>query len=293
MHRCMMRARIAVAVTAAATAVACGSGDTRRVDGPAGMLAVNDGGGPPGRLPVVFVHSLAGNTAQWRAQLEHLRPERRAVALDLRGHGRSAAPADELYTLDAMADDVAAVVDALGIDRFVLVGHSMGGDVAMTYAARHPDRVAGLLLADANGDPSQIPASAWDVLLAHLASDAYGQTIGGHWSHINQQSRPDVRERVFRDLRATPKAAVVGAFRSMRRFDPRAALEAYGGPVAGVVSDLNNTPASLHNVIPELDTAQIHDTGHWVQMDKPEEFNRLLDAFVEGVEAGEPRRARR
>ncbi len=127
--------------------------------GPAGALAVDDGGS--GGLPVVFVHSLAGNSTHWTAQLEHLRPSRRVVALDLRGHGRSEPPRDSNYTIAAIAGDIAAVVDTLRLDRFVLVGHSMGGGVALTYAGNHPDRVAGLALLDPISDGKQIsPAEA-------------------------------------------------------------------------------------------------------------------------------------
>lgn len=284
--------REVMALIAGAMVVAACAGPraAQQVRGPAGGLAVDDGGS--GDLPVVFVPSLAGNTAQWRAQLEHVRLTRRAVALDLRGHGASDPPVDGVYALEGFASDVAAVVDAVGLSRFVLVGHSMGGDVAMTYAAQHPDRVAGLLLVDPNGDPSLIPAGAWDALLMHLESDAYVQTIETHWAQITRNADSAVRRRVMADLRATPKGAVVGAFHSMRRFDPRTALEAYGGPVLSVISDLNNTPFSLHNAIPEVDTAQVQGTGHWLQMDKPGEFNRLLDAFVEEVEAGEALRRR-
>ncbi len=270
-----------VALPSLAVLLSCGGGEGGRISGPAGSLAVDDGGS--GGVPVVFVHSLAGNTGQWRAQLDHLRPRRRAIALDLRGHGASDPPRDGDYTLHAMAGDVAAVVDTLGLARFVLVGHSFGGDVAMTYAARHPDRIAGLLLVDPDGDPSGIPAAAWDGLIGALESDAYRRTIEAHWATINQNADSAVRERVLADLRATPPEAVVAAFKSMRRFDPRAALQAYRGPATSVVSDLNNAPFSLHNVIPELETVRVHGTGHWLQMDKPDEFNRLLDTFLADV----------
>ncbi len=106
---------------------------------------------------MVLVHSLAGNSGHWSSQLEHLRRTRRAVALDIRGHGRSEPPKDSNYTIAAMAGDVAAAVDALRLDRFVLVGHSMGGGVALAYSGRHPDRVAGLVLVDPIGDGKQIP----------------------------------------------------------------------------------------------------------------------------------------
>src|SRR5688500_10480985 len=122
---------------AAALLAACGgeSMSPARIAGPAGAIAVDDGGS--GGLPVVLVHSLAGNSTHWSRQLEHLRRTRRGVALDIRGHGRSEPPKDGDYTIAAMAGDVAAVVDALGLERFVLVGHSMGGGVALTYAGAH------------------------------------------------------------------------------------------------------------------------------------------------------------
>src|SRR5688572_31487527 len=76
--------------------------------GPAGRLHVDDRGS--GGVPVVFLHSFAGSSQQWRDQLDHLRPSRRALAIDLRGHGQSEAPASGGYSVDAMADDIAAVV---------------------------------------------------------------------------------------------------------------------------------------------------------------------------------------
>lgn len=74
-------------------------------------IFVDDGGA--GSVPVVFVHSLAGNTQQWSAQLSHVRTTRRAVALDLRGHGQSLPPAKGDYAIDAMAQDIQMVIEQL------------------------------------------------------------------------------------------------------------------------------------------------------------------------------------
>src|SRR3712207_4302400 len=180
-------------------------------------------------LPVVFLHSSAGNASQWSAQLEHLRPRRRAVALEWRGHGRSGSPADGDYSFPAMAADVNEAVDRLGIERFVLVGHSGGGLVALEYAADRQERVAGLLLADPAGDARQVPSEQMEPLLAGLASDAYAQTIGQYWEFLLTGSDAAVRERVMADLRSTPKEAVVGFFRAHREYDPLRALRRYGG----------------------------------------------------------------
>jgi pimeloyl-ACP methyl ester carboxylesterase len=105
------------------------------IKGPAGKIFVDRGGF--GGIPVVIVHSLAGNTTQWQAQLAHLRQKRLAVAFDMRGHGKSDPAQNHDYSLTAMAQDVGAVVDSLEIQKFVLIGHSYGGGVIATYAGQH------------------------------------------------------------------------------------------------------------------------------------------------------------
>ena len=152
-------------------------------------LYADDGGG----LPVVLLHSCAGSASQWSAQLGHLRPQRRAVALDWRGHGRSGNPADGDYSFTAMAADVAEAADRLGIGRFVLVGHSAGGLVSLQSAAEHPERVAGLLLVDPAGDARKVPSEQMEPLLTGLDSDAYWDTIGEYWRFLLTARLPRYR----------------------------------------------------------------------------------------------------
>ncbi len=132
-----------------------------------GSINVEDTGS--GGVPVVFVHSLAGNAGHWLRQLEHLHGERRAVALDLRGHGQSDPPRDGDYSIESMAGDIDVVVNALGLQRIVLVGHSMGGSVSIAYAGLHPEKVAGLLLADPSGDARKVPKEQMDPVPGSIA----------------------------------------------------------------------------------------------------------------------------
>jgi pimeloyl-ACP methyl ester carboxylesterase len=249
-----------------------------------------DDGGTGGPLPVVFLHSSAGNASQWSAQLEHLRPRRRAVALEWRGHGRSGSPADGDYSFPAVAADVDEAVDRLGIERFVLVGHSGGGLVALEYAADRQERVAGLLLADPAGDARQVPSEQMEPLLLGLASDAYAQTIGKYWGFLLTGSDAMVRERVMADLWSTPKEAVVGFFRAHRAYDPLPALRRYVGPKLSVITLVNDAPFGLHNLSADLPHTIFTGTGHWLQMDKPDEFNRILDEFLAHIEGKQPDR---
>ncbi|MEA2725180.1 MAG: hypothetical protein QOH59_2951 [Gemmatimonadales bacterium] len=247
---------------------------------PAGTLAVDDGGSGSG-LPVVFVHSLAGNSTHWAAQLEHLRRDRRAVALDVRGHGRSEPPKDSNYTIAAIASDIAAAVDTLGLDRFVLVGHSMGGGAALTYAGAHPDRVAGLVLVDPIGDGKQIPPAEAKAYLGGFESN-YDSTSQAYWATV---AGPDsaIQKRLLADLKATPREAVVQALRDIMGFDPDPALARYSGPKLAIVTPHNDMPSSLHRLGKGFPHRVVEGTGHWIQLDKPEELNRLLDEFLTTV----------
>ena len=246
-------------------------------------LNVDDGG--TGGLPVVFVHSLAGNTSHWSTQLEHLRKKRRALAFDIRGHGNSESPKDGDFAIESLANDIDVVVDELGLKRFVLVGHSSGGTVAIAYAGSHPEKVAGLLLADPSGDARKVPAEQANQLISALESDSYSKAIEDYYGMLLTGSQHAVRVKVIQDLRNTPRETVIGIFKSTLKYDPLSPLQFYKGPELSVVTSLNDAPFSLHNLDTNLPHIQVTGTGHWLQMDKPEEFNRILDDFLAFVES--------
>ena len=251
-----------------------------------------DDGGPTNEqgvetLPVLFVHSLAGNTQQWSAQLEHLRKTRRAIAIDLRGHSRSRSPEDGDYTIDALAQDIHAAVVQLGIERFILVGHSMGGSVALAYAGAYPQHVAGLLLVDPSGDSTQMAAEEVEQYLGALQSEAYANVIEGYWQQLLTSATSAVQQQVMDDLRNTSPETIVGALKGLFAYNPLPALARYPGPKLSIITPANDVPFSLHALLPDLPVQRITDTGHWLHMDKPDAFNAILDDFVNLVEEPE------
>ena len=181
-----------------------------------------------------------------------------------------------------MAEDIAAIVDTLGINRFVLIGHSMGGGVALEYAGAHPNRVAGLVLVDPIGDGKQIPPAEAKAYLAGFESN-YDSASQAHWTTV---AGPDsaVRTRLLADLKATPKEAVVQVLRDIMQFDPDPALARYSGPKLSIVTPHNDMPFSLHRLGKGFPHRMVEGTGHWIQLDKPGEFNRILDEFLETQE---------
>lgn len=253
-----------------------------RLAGPAGELAVDDGGS--GGVPVVLVHGLGGSAEHWRPQLDHLRAERRALAIELRGHGGSEPPDDGAFGIERFAADVAAAVDELGIDRFVLAGHSLGGSVAVEYAARHPERVAALLLVDPSGDQTRAPRAETDAFLETVRADTPGE-MRLYFRQILIGAGPGVAERVLADLDRVPPEGLTGALESVADFAAADALGRYPGPKLAVISDLNSLPYSLHRLVADLPAVLMTGTSHWPMLDRPDDFNRVLDGFLARVES--------
>ena len=275
----MLNANRAIACVVMAGLLMRSLDDGRFVTGPAGRLYVDVRGA--GGLPVVFVPSLAGTTRHWEPQLAHLAATRQVVAVDLRGHGRSDPPASSAYEPRDFGRDLQAVLDALEIPRAVLVGHSMGSAAAVAFASEHPSRVAGLLLVDPVDDPLKRPPDPdFEKSMARLEGDAYSQTIEGYWRQILVHAAPGVQALVMADLKATPQRTVVESMLALARFDTSRALARYRGPVMSVTTPLNDYPSSLHRLDPGLAHERMTGVSHWLQLDRPEAFNRILDAFL-------------
>ncbi|HYS55823.1 MAG TPA: alpha/beta hydrolase [Thermoanaerobaculia bacterium] len=247
------------------------------VNGPQGRLHVDDGG-RGSAVPVLFVHGNTGNLTQWRAQLDHVRQSRRAVAFDLRGMGQSETARNGDYSIKAMADDVEAVVDALQLRHFVIVGHSYGGTVVAAYAAGHPDRVAGVVFADSAGNVKIDPKQA-NAFLDRIRADK--DAVVPQWfAPILKGSRGEVKNAVLESTRHTPADVIAGALGGLLDVDMRQFLAAYRGPRIAIAAADIESPASLHVQFPDIPVKKIRGTGHWLMMDKPDAFNALLDEFL-------------
>jgi pimeloyl-ACP methyl ester carboxylesterase len=250
-------------------------------EGPRGRLRVDDGG--HGGLPVLFVHGNGGNRTQWKAQIEHLRATRRAVAFDLRGMGESDPAGDADYSVAGFSQDVAAVADALGLDRFVLVGHSFGGAVVADYAGRHPDRLAGLVFADVAGDIRDTPEKALAALRDGLLPEHYEDFTTRWFQGILAGGTDATKRAVLRSLAATRPEVFTAATMSLYVFDPVSALAPYRGPRLHIASFLADKPAAIHRAYKDMPVQLIRGASHWLMLDCPDAFNRDLDAFLATV----------
>ena len=253
------------------------------VQGPNGRLAVTDLG--VGEPPCLFIHGLGARASFWADTLEHVAREHRAVAFDLRGHGASAMPADDRFSLEAFAADALAVADALGFGRFVLVGHSLGASAAVAAAAMAPERLAGLVLVDAAGEFAGAPPGALEQFAHALETDAYREVITDAFLANLDRANDRTRALVLRSLAETEQRVVAAAYRSLLAYHPRGALARFGGPVLLVVDSANESSFSLHAQAPQFHRRSVAGTSHWIMLDQPARFQAILDEFLATIPA--------
>jgi 3-oxoadipate enol-lactonase len=243
--------------------------------------------GAPARPPLVLIHALGLDRRMWNPVLAALPADRRVIAYDLRGHGRAAgaAPAP---TVHALAADLAALLDALGVPGPVTVaGLSMGGAVAQTFALDHPERTAALELLATGADPH--PAYLERALAAEAEGLApqVGPTLERWFSPAFLAAHPDAAPvRYARD--STARAAVAdwaAAWRTLATVDVRARLRDIRVPVRLVAGgdDPSTPPALMATLAADLPNARLTvlpGLRHLLCLEAPDRVAELL--------AGEP-----
>jgi pimeloyl-ACP methyl ester carboxylesterase len=232
-----------------------------------------------GGLPVLFTHSFAGDASHWSTTLDHLKSQRRVVAFDFSGHGASPGAVGS-YSIAELAKDIGAVAESQQLDQFVLVGHSMGAAVAAEYAGSHAVRVKALVLVDAPPAPGAIPPKQLEQMHAAVAKDPF-PVIEQFWTQqMFIDTRTEVKQRLLAGLRAMTRRAAAELTDASLDYDARPALSRYPGAKFAIVTARNDDPLSLHKAVPGFRHLVIRGTGHWIQLDKPDEFNKALDGFL-------------
>lgn len=233
---------------------------------------------------LVFVHCWACNRDFWREQTAAFAADHTVVALDLPGHGASGRDR-EVWTLDAYADDVVAVVEALGLDRVVLVGHSMGGPVSLLAAAKLEGRVEGVICADTLHDAEfEMPEDAMQGWLQAFEADYEAGMRQGIEGMVPNDSA--LREWIAAEAMKADRDAMMALIPAFAGFDLGAALEAADVPVRCI----NAVPYGPYAIPTAVETNRQHGdfdavlmdgVGHYLQLERPDEFNTNMRALLE------------
>jgi pimeloyl-ACP methyl ester carboxylesterase len=248
------------------------------VPGKAGRLRVAESG--TGRTPVLLVHGNGGDRTHWGKTFPHLAKSRRTVCFDLRGMGESEAPSDGSYALQALVGDVQSVADALGLERFVLMGHSFGGTVVAAACQHIPERLAGVLFLDGSGDLRAVPKEALEAWGESMQPERFAATVEAWFTQLLVPASAETRALVLGTLAQTSRAAYVGALSAMFQLDVAGAIGSFHGPKALLSVRALDGPLSLHHTVPQLPCEFVEGVSHWLQLDRPELVNETLDSFL-------------
>ena len=243
---------------------------------------------------LVLLHAFPLSGAMWVQQQEALADGWRVLAPDLRGFGRSSQGSDE-PSLDHMADDVAAMLDRLRLDRVVLGGLSMGGYVTMALLRRHPHRVRAVVLADTKATADPPPAREKRQRIAARLDEErtpaalIEEVLPTLCGPTTAQQRPAVGEQVAGMVRNADPAAAAWAQRAMAaRPDSTATLGSVDVPslvVRGQEDELS-TPADadlMVDAVPDARLVVLAGSGHLTALEVPNDFTNALRAFLSQV----------
>jgi 3-oxoadipate enol-lactonase len=242
------------------------------------------------RTPIVFLHGVGSDKSVWHPQLDHFGQERRSIAFDYPGYGESD-PAPEGTTRDDYAVAILSAMHELGIDRAHVCGLSLGGVVAIAMHHDAPDRCASLILADSfavHPDGQAIcerSAAASENMRA--MADARTDIL------LAQPADPSVRAEVIETMAAIDPAAFRIGAEAVWLADQRDRAEAIRAPTLVLcgTEDRVTPPAlsrELTHLIPGARYEQIDRAGHITNLERPEEFNTLVGAFIRGVDSRAP-----
>jgi pimeloyl-ACP methyl ester carboxylesterase len=240
-----------------------------------------------GEPALVFVHCWSCDRSYWSGQAAHFAKSRRIVAIDLAGHGESGRERQR-YTVEAFGTDVKAVVDALGLKRVVLVGHSMGGPVILEAARLMPEEVAALVPIDTLGRVGEktSPEERRAFLDPMRADFAAATRKFVREFMFTPKSDPALADRIAQDMAAAPKDVALSALESLVDYDEAAALAAVKAPLRLINTDRWPTDlAAARKYKPDVQLAVMPGLGHFPMLEDPAEFNRLLERALKDLVA--------
>ena len=265
-----MRSRLA---TLALTCAALASAAT--VDG----IPIHSTVRGTGPRTIVFVHGWTCDESSWTNQVPYFEKNYRVITLDLPGHGKSGAPTKGPLTMDLFARSIEAVRVEAKAGKIVLVGHSMGTPVIRAYARLYPANVAAMVPVDGvlhlSGSPN---APNPDRMKGPDGLKNREAMIRGMFG---KSATPEIQDHILKMMLAAPETtayqAMSATFAAANWKD-----ESFTVPALGIYADhsASDDPVYFKKIFPDGTAVEVPGTGHFVMLEKPAEFNKLLADFL-------------
>jgi pimeloyl-ACP methyl ester carboxylesterase len=246
--------------------------------------------------PLLLVHGFGADSHDWAWHIPDLARDRRVIAPDLRGHGHSSAP-ESGYRPRELAGDLVRLLDHLGVEQVIAIGHSMGGIVVSALAVEHPDRVRALVCVDpAYGQPPEV-AAAFPAMIEGLRHDAHAMALQNDAWCYTPATPAFIRTWHARKILATPPHVLALAFAGMYtgddQFGVRPASEKYLArrecPVLSCWSAAQSESASWEAGLfghPASTALSWPGAGHRLHEERPAEFLLVVQNWLTTLRQG-------
>ncbi|WP_433625353.1 alpha/beta fold hydrolase [Chryseobacterium cucumeris] len=235
-----------------------------------------------GSTTLIFIHGWLGNTEWWAGQQKYFSSQYHIVQMDLAGHGRSDASRQE-WTSAKYADDIKAVADAIDSNEIILVGHSMSGAYVLE-ASLKISKVKAIILIDTlkNLDESFTKEQTEEVLSQYRKDFKYTvENILPQFLFAEGTPRA-VKERVQHEFLQHEPELAINALRPLYKTDFKTFSKQVQVPVIAINSDASPTDIEANRkYLKDYDYVTIEGVGHYPMLEKPDEFNTILDGVIQ------------
>lgn len=241
-----------------------------------------------GEVTLFFIHGSYIDQTYWDAQVKYFEPYYRVVTMDLAGHGKSGHEREN-WTVRGLADDVAALVKFLNYDNVILIGHSLGGDLALMAVTNYPDPFIGIIGVDTFKNAGTPLAEEYREKAAEIL-----ENLKEHFADTNEQyarmvlvsetTPPEITGRVIHDYRGayqplgqetTPE--IFELYKTEAELLPKLALKLY---VINVNNIPTNAEALKQHAVNGFELIEIEGTSHYPMLENPDALNAALEKAV-------------
>ncbi|MEJ2493610.1 MAG: alpha/beta hydrolase [Ignavibacteriaceae bacterium] len=237
-----------------------------------------------GKQALVFVHCWGCDKSYWEGQLKYFSDKYTVIAIDLAGHGESGTERKE-YTIEDYGKDVKAVVEKENLTNIILIGHSMGGPVVLSAAEQLGNKVKALIAIDTFQDiEREFSKEDFDAFYKQFEDDFPATTKNYISTIFGDEADSNLVKSISEDIASEPKDIALASFIGLFNFKEADEFDKIDIPVRFLNSDkfpTNTESAKKH--IKDFDLRIIKGTGHFPMLEKPDEFNRLLEEIINNL----------
>ena len=240
-----------------------------------------------GEPAIVFIHGWSCDSNYWREQIPAFDKKYTLVTVDLGGHGGTDANRTD-WSIARFGQDVATALSAVPNQKIILVGHSMGGPVAIEAARLLKDRVIGIVGVDTfKSIGAPVPTKAQvDAAVKPFETDFIGQTRLLVADHLFVKgSHPELAQKIAYDMSLSPPQVAVPSLRAVLSYDFTEPLKDVSVPIVAIDSDLGEpvNEARIRKVLPKFHAVTLPGTGHFLMMEDPQRFNPALETEIQAI----------